>query len=109
MEEAIVRLFGWVGSGHRNPHWCFGPTVIGMNLRLNAKFDPASTSWISSSRDTVDGLEIRQTHQSRLVVYPTIYRVSYIPDGDRRISSVNSIVIRSISPNSVGTQSTNRT
>ena len=61
MEEAIVRLFGWIGSGHRNPHWCFGPTVIGMNLRLNAKFDPASTSWISSSRDTVDGLEIRRS------------------------------------------------
>ena len=37
---------------------------------------------------TVDGSEIRQTHQLReRVVYPVIYRVLlYIPGGDRRIS-----------------------
>ena len=31
--------------------------------------------------DTVDGSEIRQTHQLRLVVYAIIYRVLYIPGG----------------------------
>ena len=28
-------------------------------------------------------------HQLRLVVYPIIYRVSYIPGGDRQISAIN--------------------
>ncbi len=31
-------------------------------------------------------------NQLRLVVYPIIYRVLYIPGGDRRISSTNSIM-----------------
>ena len=29
-------------------------------------------------------------HQLRLVVYPILYKVLYIPGGDRRISSINS-------------------
>ena len=32
-------------------------------------------------RDTVDGSEIRRANQLRLVVYPTIYVVLYIPGG----------------------------
>ena len=35
--------------------------------------------------------EIRKTHQLRLVVFPIIYKVLYIPGGDRRISSIDSI------------------
>ena len=31
--------------------------------------------------DSIDGSEIRQTHQLRLVDYPIIYRVLYIPSG----------------------------
>ena len=35
--------------------------------------------------------KIRRTHQLRLVLYPIIYRVLYIPGGDRQISSNNSM------------------
>jgi len=37
----------------------------------------------------VENSEIRQTHQLRLVVYPSIYRVSYLSGGDRRISEAS--------------------
>ena len=40
---------------------------------------------------TVDGAEI--LHQLRLVVYPIIYRVLYIPGGDRRISEPSTVVL----------------
>ena len=39
--------------------------------------------------DTVDGSKI--LHQLRLVVYPIIYRVFYIPGGDRRISEPSTV------------------
>ena len=39
-----------------------------------------------------DGSEIRQTHQLSLVVYPIIYKVLYIPGGDRRISEPSTVV-----------------
>ncbi len=35
-------------------------------------------------------------HQLRLVVYPIIYRVSYIPGGDRRISEPSTVVLKSV-------------
>ena len=51
---------------------------------------------------TVDGSEIRQTHQlvDSLSVYPTICRVLDIPGGDRRISepsTVPSVLMRASS------------
>ena len=39
-----------------------------------------------------DGSEIRQTHQLTLVGYPIIYKVLYIPGGDRRISEPSTVV-----------------
>ena len=42
----------------------------------------------SSQQATVDGRN--PANQLRLAVYPMIYKVLYIPDGDRRISSINS-------------------
>ena len=41
------------------------------------------------TNDTVDGSEI--LHQLRLVVYPIINKVFYIPGGDRRISEPSTV------------------
>ena len=40
--------------------------------------------------NTVDGSEI--LHQLRLVVFPIIYKILYIPGGDRRISEPSTVV-----------------
>ena len=78
---------GWVGL----MRWQAVPSVAG-------KFQPKSPGVLRSFRwnilfknfevgssmpltDTVDGSEIRETHQLKLVVYPIINRVLYIPGG----------------------------
>ncbi len=37
-------------------------------------------------------------HQLRLVVFPITYKVSYIPDGERRISAINGTYLSNTSP-----------
>ena len=43
-------------------------------------------------------LMVEILHQLRLVVFPITYRVSYIPDGERRISAINGTYLSNTSP-----------
>ena len=45
-----------------------------------------AASLLSLPSATVDGSEIRRYSQLRVVVYPIVYKILYIPGGDRRIS-----------------------
>ena len=112
MRKAIMTLFGSVLCGPQESTlvlWANCDRYEPERHRWDVKFD--STSQISSSRDTVDASEIRQTHQLRLVGYPIIYRVSYIPGGCLGfLNHQQYFHTKTISlPNSVGTQSTNQT
>ena len=66
-------------GGIRGTQYLFGrPARAGIApIAKSLGFGAASDEQIL----TVDGSEIQQTHQLRLVVYPIIYRVSYIPGG----------------------------
>ena len=55
---------------------------------------PRSHAWLGGKDADfvpVDGSRIRRENQLRLVVYPIIYKVLYIPGGDRRISEPSTV------------------
>ena len=69
-----------------------------MRPRIFSTFSRKSRGWRFEGKEgkygeirhtTVDGSEILQ--QLRLVVYPIIYGVLYIPGGDRRISEPSAV------------------
>ena len=60
--------FFWVKDVFLEAEWSFVYFIL--TIQIYQPLDVSSSTWT-----TIDGSEIRQTHQLRLVVYPIIYRV----------------------------------